>query len=526
VRPRLVPISLVALAISIAALIVAGCGGGGDSSSGTDPAEAAPAATSVFVEATIKPEGETSENIDSLAQKVFGIENVGDLIVEELEASASDSGNEIDVEKEIEPWLGSEAAIFMYDYDGDDFNSIGASIQVEDEAEAEEFVTRQFEQNAEEEEAEEGSYKGVDFRKQEDGTTAGFTDGLLVLGEEESIFKEAIDALDGENLAAEDKYTEAADEVPDGAAADVFVDIGGLIEEAGQGIDSETEEGLKILGIEPKGATGMISMIPGSDNLEIDISSNVSTTGATAGGDASELIGSLPAGSIGAIGTADFGNYIAQAIETVDKEGIPGQIPPGEFKKAIGSSGVDLDEITSSIGDLAIFVEGNSQANLGGAMVLEATDQSQAQNTIKNLGLFLRATGQPGVTAISEDGVNGFSLQSDEIGPQAIVVAAKGEKIAFAYGLKAAVAALSGKGGTLSEDPSFKAAEEALGDTPISGYVSGQSALTLFDALASPLELEEFEEARPFLEKVSYLAIGGSSEGDTQNAKLIFGVSE
>src|SRR6202012_449614 len=137
-RPRFVPILL--LAALAAALVVAGCGGGGDSGSGKNPAEAAPPGASVYVEAKIQPGGEIAENVDSLAQKVAGIEDVGSLITEELEKAAAGDGDEIDFEKEVEPWLGEEIGLFLQEYDGENFNGVGAALQVSDEGEAESFV--------------------------------------------------------------------------------------------------------------------------------------------------------------------------------------------------------------------------------------------------------------------------------------------------------------------------------------------------------------------------------------------------
>jgi hypothetical protein len=508
---------------ALAAALIAGCGGGGGSSSGKEPAEAAPPDSSVFVEASIHPSGEVAENVDSLAQKIAGVDNVGELIVGEIEKEAASEGQEFDFEKEVEPWLGEKAGIFLREYDGENFSQIGAVLQVEDEGEAEEFI----EQHAEEGEkpVEEGSYEGVDFKQLEDGTTFGFTEGLLLFGEKEGNFKEAVDALDGENLASQEKYGDATGEESDGSIADVYVDIGGLIEEAGEQIPAETQAGFELLGIEPKGSTALISLVPGSDNVEMDVTSNLGTGTAT-GGDASKLLGSLPSGSILAAATPEFGKAIQHTIDTIDEQGIPGQVPPHEFKKALSQSGVDIEAIVGSLGGLGFFVEGNSERNIGGAVVIESTNASEASNTVKNLGLLLRASGTPGITAFNEDGASGFSIPNSELGGKPIVVAVANGKIAIALGPKAAAAALSGKGGTLADDPEFKAAQSALGSTPISAYVSGKSALTLIEAVSSPLEQAELMEAKPYLEKLSYLAIGGSSSGDRFSAKLILGLTE
>jgi Protein of unknown function (DUF3352) len=519
VRPRFVPIVL--LAALAGALIAAGCGGGG-SSSGKDPAEAAPPGASVFVDAKIQPGGEIAENVDSLAQKVAGIESVGALVTEELEKTAADDGDEIDFEKEVEPWLDEEAGLFLQEYDGENFNGVGAALQVSDEAEAESFLDEQAKTSGE---LEKGEYEGVDFTTLEDGTSYAVTEGLLLFAQEQKILKQMVDALDGENLDSAESFEAATGEEPDGSVANVYVDIGGLIDEAGQGIETETKLGLEVLGIEPEGSTALISLVPGSETLEMDVNSDLSS-GAIAGGDASAMLESLPAGSVAAFASPEYGKALQQIIDRIDANGIPGQIPPHEFKRALAQSGIDLESIVGSIGDIGVFAEGNSESNLGGALVIESTNPTEAQNTVKNLGLLLRATGTAGVTAFSESGLSGFSIRDDEIGPKPLVVAAGASKIVIAYGPKAAAAAATEKAGTLAEDPTFEEAKSALGDTPISGFVNGTSAVQLFETLASPLEQAEISLARPYIEKIGYLAIGGSSSEGQSQAKIVAGLGK
>src|SRR4051794_39283771 len=231
----------------MAALLVAGCGGDSGSSE-SDPAEAAPPGASVFVAAQIQPDSEIAENVDSLAEKIAGIDSVGALIAGELENSASEAGSEIDFDKEVQPWLGDEAGIFLQEYDGEDFQGAGGALQVTDEGEAEEFVDKQTEESGES--YDDGEYEGVDFKVDEDDATVGFTEGLLMYAENERIFKQMVDALDGENLASAESFADTSDEAPDDSVGDVYVDIGALIQETGQGIDDETRIGFELLGIE------------------------------------------------------------------------------------------------------------------------------------------------------------------------------------------------------------------------------------------------------------------------------------
>ena len=107
-KPRLV--LLVAAATAALALLAAGCGGSEDGS-GSDPAALAPPKSPLYIEATVQPEGELKTNVDALAKSIAGVDDLGGLIVSELESSASDSGEELDFEKEVEPWLGEKGGL-------------------------------------------------------------------------------------------------------------------------------------------------------------------------------------------------------------------------------------------------------------------------------------------------------------------------------------------------------------------------------------------------------------------------------
>lgn len=523
--PDLVMVRLVlgTLLAALCALAVAGCGGGGSGESGgTEPAAVAPAGSPVYVEASIQPEGETKTNIEALAKNLAGIDDLGGLIATELEKSASNEGDEVDFEKEVEPWLGEKGAVFFPEFENGESNDSVVAIQVTDAGAAEDFLDKHAKSGGEP--AEDGSYEGVDFKIEKNGTAVGVFEELLIVAQSEDLFKQTVEAAEGESLAEEDKFAEAVSEVPDGSAADVYVDIGALIKAAGSGVDPQAKMFLDSIGIEPEGATAVASAIPGSDQLEIDLSTDAAGENPPSG-DASEMLGSLPADSVLALASAEFGKRFSEGIDKLDAQGIPGQVPPHQLKQTLKQqSGIDLESIASSIGDVGLFVEGGNAQSLGGALVLGTEDPTQASNTVSNIGLFLRASGTPGITAISGK-ATGFSIRSPELGRQPVVVAAKGARIAIAYGLAAATAALGESGGTLADSPTYKEALGALGGTPVSGFVDGHAALQLISSMIPPGE-EEFRKAKKYLTKVDYVAIGSEASGDLVKAKLIVGVGK
>jgi uncharacterized protein DUF3352 len=511
---------LLLVVVASAALLAAGCGGSGDSSS--DPATLAPSQSPVFIAATVQPQGELRSNVEALARS-FGVEDLGGLIVSEIESSAGSSGEELDYEKEIEPWLGEKAGLFLQEYDGDEFEGYGAAIQTTDPGATQDFIDKRSRES--DEVPEEGSYEGVDYKVQsDDGTTVGVVGDFLVFAEDKRIFKAMVDASGGESLADEDTYTRSIDAAPSGSFADVFVDVGGLIDQSGGTIDPEARQFLDSAGVDPGEATAVASLIPGSDQVEIDFAGNLGGESPPSG-DASKLLGSLPANSFAAFASADFGDRFEEAIDQIDANGISGEVPPHKFKSGLKEAGIDLEKVAASVGDLGVFATGNSERSLGGAAVLAMKDAKEATNTVANIGLLLRATGTPGITAISGK-ASGFSIRGADLGPKPLVIAARDERIAIAYGLPAATQALAtDSGDTLADSPTYKEAVSALGSTPISGFVDGPAALKLAAALVPPGE-DGFREAKRYLTKIDYLAIGAGSSGDLATAKLIAGIGK
>ncbi len=517
VKPRFV---LSALLVVLTTSLVAGCGGGG-SGGGTDPASVAPATTPLYIDFTVSPEGETKANIEELAQKLAGIDDLGGLIVAELEESATEEGEEVDFEKEIKPWLGERAGFIYPKLEGGDFHDFAVAVQVTDSGEAEAFLDKQTSSGKEKFEA--GSTEGVDFEVGEDGTTVGVLDELLVIAVEEEVFKEVVAASQGEALADQSSYTDAIANVPSESAADVYVDIGNLIGEAEAGgeIDRSTRLFFENVGVELTEASAVASLVPGSEQLEIDLSSNATGENPPSG-DGSKMLESLPRDSVAAFASAEFGKRFNEGIDQIDEKGIPGQVPPHQLKQGLKQSGIDLESIASSIGDAGVFLEGNSERNIGGALVLATENATQARNTVSNLGLFLRASGLPGVTALNGK-ASGFSVRSRELGRRPLVVIAKGERIAIGYGLASATAGVAESGETLADSPAYKEAVDALGGTPIAAFVDGPAALRLASALVPPGE-EGFREAKRYLTKIDYIAAGSEASNGLATAKIIVGV--
>jgi Protein of unknown function (DUF3352) len=509
------------MAIVAAALLVAGCGGGSGGSGG-EPAGVAPMDAPVYISLNLAPEAKESEELDALTKSVLGIDNVGEFAAEQLEQAALGEGEKFNFEEEVEPWLGENAGMYLAGYDGNDFHGFGLIFETTDAGEAEEFIEKRVEANGEK--SEEGEYEGDKyFVEPEDESVLGMVGDYLVFGEGKEDFEAMVEAFEGEGLNESAKYKTAMESASEAGVGSVYVDIGGLIEETKGAIPAETEAFFDLVQIEPKEATAVATVVPHSEAVEIDLSSNLGT-GAT-GGDATALLESLPATATAGFASAEFGKGFGEGIDKLSEEGIPGQIEPGELEPALEAVGINLHTIFASIGAVGGFVEGTEVSNLGGAMVIETTNATEAKNTVANIGLLLRATGTKGVTAISGE-LSGFSVHSEKLGPQPLIVGATGEKIVVAYGPKAAARALKSNSKTLGSTADFEAAKGAIGSTPMNAFIDGGPGLKLVEGLLSPEDLAKIEGARPYLQKISYVAVGSEAKGKTTTAKVIVGMGK
>jgi hypothetical protein len=509
---------------AIMALLVAGCGGGSDSSSGgSGLADLASPGSLVFAEAQLQPKGELKQNTDSVAKSFTGGEGLGAFVISELESSARQDGESLDFAKEVEPWLGAKGGVAFEHLEGGELSEPLIAIETTNTAAAQSFIDKRASQGKNP--SKDVSYEGVKFQVGgPEDNAVGLIGETVVLAQSEKEFKAAVDASKGESLGGEDRFQSTIDNASNGSLADIYVDVGGIIKQSENGESAEQAKGaLQATGIDAEEATAVASVIPQAKQIVVDLSSELNGEEAPAG-DASKLLGSLPAGSFAALATSEFSKQLKEAIDSLDDEGIPPDLEPGELKSSLEQAGIDLDKIADSLDEAAIFAEGSSRSSLDGAMVV-TSKSSEAADAIASLGTLLRAARVPGITAVSGK-ASGFSISASQLGGKPIVVVAKDDRIAVGYSLAPALAVLNGgSGAMLSSTAGYKAAVSALGKTPISAYVDGPAALQLAEAIV-PRSKTDFWEAVPYLKKITYIGIGRGANDEVATAKLIAGIGK
>ncbi|HEX5761899.1 MAG TPA: DUF3352 domain-containing protein [Solirubrobacterales bacterium] len=519
---RRVPISLLLVLV----LAIGGCGDSGDGGGSGDAsslASIAPPTSPIFIEGIIRPKGELQRDVEAVAQKIAGIDDVDAEIISKLEEEAEEEGEPFDYETDVEPWLGERAGIFLNEFDGEDFQQFGVAIETTDPDAAQSFIEKQA--DADKDPIDDASYEGVEYKiDAADESVYGIVDDLVIVAEEEKAFKAAVDATNGDSLADEAAYGDAIEGATDGSLADIYVDVGLMIEQSGDQIDPTALKAFESAGIEPKEATAVASVVPGADQVEVLISSDLGDQEAPSG-DASELLESLDSEAFAALAFSGFGDQVSEALDELDKEGIEGEVPPGQLKKGLKQAGIDLEAIAGSLEDGALFATGSSEKSLEGALVFTTDGSEEATEAISSIGDLLTGLGAAGVRKL--DGGNGqatgFEVNSPDLGEKPLVVLTSDDRIAIGYGnVPAALALKPSKGGRLGDEAAYEEAVKALGETPITGYVDGPGALRLAQSLTG--NDSEFREAKKYLRNISSIAIGSEAEGNRVTAKLIVGI--
>ena len=235
--------------------------------------------------------------------------------------------------------------------------------------------------------------------------------------------------------------------------------------------------------------------------IEIDVSSDLGSDEPPSG-DATELLGSLPADSVVGVRHRRLRQADRRRDRRDRREGHPGRDPAEPVQERLKEAGIDLDKIAGSIGDLGVFVEGDSESNLGGAVVMTTTKAERSAEHGRQHRPAAARHRHPG---------RDRDLRRPQrlLGPQRRTSARsrwssppRASRSRSPTACRRRPRRLHRPQARPSATPGFKEAASALGATPISGFVGGPAALSLASALLPADEKAEFEEAKPYLDKI------------------------
>ncbi len=521
---RLLLISLLsALAVGLIA-----CGGGGDSTDvadlGPDPATMAPADSPVYVDAVVRPSGSMGDDLESALSKLLATDDPGAKITAAFDEGVSNDGYSYG--EDVEPWLGARAGAFFTGYDAQAEEPQGAAVvAVTDAAAAQAFLDKVAESQPGTEE--DLDYEGVSYKLDEDGVASGIDGDFLVVGPEQS-FKDAVDAGAGESLAENDDVNADREPIPSDSLFSLYIDTPAVLDLIKRDADLSPAD-LKAFELQianydegPVTAWGRAT----SETMELG-SVSPAAKGST---EPSALIESFPfeawlAFSVGGLGDqiqAQF-QQISNVIDSA-QSGV-GDLPSGFDSADLNAkirekTGLDLSSDFDWMGDGGGFVEGSSLFGLGGALVIEATDEEGASSALEKIRT---ALSKESSLQVSPTEGSGFQVQ---IPPVSAEVSLQDGKVVAAVGAASTEDALD-PSETLGDSDPFAAARSSLGeDLAPSFYLSFPAVVSLIESTGEVTSDPDYQSAKPYLGALDYLITGTSIDGDQAMSRVVLGLQE
>lgn len=505
-------ILLTIIALTTAIALAAGCGRDGASSSGA--AMLAPAGSLVYGEATLRPEGEQKAAIDALVAKFPGEGSAGERIRSLLDKALAESDSKLSYERDVEPWLGDEAAFFVTGIRPNGGDADAAVLLASDDEDATVATIEK------EEGERKTDYRGRDlYLFAQDESAGAVVDGWLLLGNPGGV-KAAIDIAEGGDPIGEDEaYEQTLEDAPEDRLGFVYFNAPAFAEQLGNSPAGAAFGQFRRLFAEPVIAT------LDADDAGIRVEATVPESllaGFPIVAEGSDLAAGLPADAWLAMAQPELGKTVETYADLVAGS-IGGRDVIEEQVKA--ATGLDLEEdVISWMGDWGAFVRGTSVAQLDGAVIVETSDEAASGRFIDALARLARKNAEPG-TRIGPLALGGGGEGITWRGPgvsQPIHAFQRDGKVVFAYGDAAARDALD-PAEELGDSATFAEAKDALGgDYAVSFYLAIEPILELADSAGAAAD-EDWQEARPYLEPLGALVGGARKDGDELHSA--FGLS-
>ncbi|MFA9271236.1 MAG: DUF3352 domain-containing protein [Baekduiaceae bacterium] len=525
-----------ALALS---LPLAACGGSDSTGDGgPDPASAVPAKAPVYVEATVRPEGDLKDNTLQVAGKLLNSENPE----EELQKFLQDAGTETDTgnfnyDEDLKPWLGQRVGLYFTELrDGDDAQG-ALVLQVTDADKAKESLSKAAREPEKGEPApsvSEKEYNGTSYEVTTDDTAQTVVDDLALVGTEAGV-KASIDARksDGGALADADAFKKATDALgdEDNSIGSLYVDVKATIDQAVASGEVEQDEATALRQV--LGATGFTTVAAGlsveENALRVDVASQ-SSKDVPDLGNPSEAVAELPGDSWLALGIGDIQKVVEYQLSQLSTvTALSGQADINTLIEQLNRQlKINIrEDLLSWMGEGAAFVRGTNLADIGGALVVQSKDPAKTKASMETIENLVKLFGGKNVrvtplTAADVDA--GFVVRTEQF-PLPVNVALAGDKFIVAVTDPALQAAIK-PAGTLGDNADFKAAADALGDgIKPSLYLGFRPVLDLVEGFGVG-EDPDYKAAKPTLDQLRALAAGGNSDDDVTRQRLVLTLND
>ena len=501
---RLTPFPALAAAALAAALVVAGCGGSSNSGD-ANPASVVPATAPLYLEATIRPQGDQKTAIEGIIKKLGGVENPGEQIQKLIDNASKKSGDKLDYSKDIEPWLGDRLAIAAPSLRGSGSNQdVAVIIATKDAGKAQDAIDKDKQSGATDQE-----YNGVKYTLNGD-TAEGIVSDFVVIGSEKG-FKAIVDGSKGDSLADSDAYKNSAAAGGGDQLGLIYLNTRRFIDDlsaSGQLSAAQVDQFKQLAGTQ--GTAPVVgSLSAQTDQITLALTGPAAEAANVTS--QSSVLPALPAATWLALGVPKVGASISGQIA---KTGGAASAIESFGNQIKAQTGIDLQrDVFDVLGDMAFFASGTTVESLNAGAIFDTSSQADGARLVRKLAPLVSRAGASSGTKVAVV-AGGFSVTSPRL-PGKVVVVQRGNKMAIVYG---GVDRALDSGQTLADNPDFRDAARAIG-APVTFFLSFGALSAIGEATAG--SNPQFSQAKATLDKLNWLSFGGKADGKTQVAKII-----
>ncbi len=505
---------LVACAAAPAALI-AGCSGGrgGDSDVDVGPATAVPPSAALYIDGTVKPTGQTQTDAKAALGKVLNTPDPGGKIVSLIEGQAKADGHPFNYQQDVAPWLGEQAGIFFTDLT-DNAQKGAAVIETTNPGAALAFARKVSGATATTPAPQ--TYNGASYQAEPDDPTTvfGAVGDFLVTGDVEG-FKAAVDADKGDSLGDNSDFKDSLDQLPSDRLGTFYTVPKTLIDALGTDqIDQQSQAAIEKTAGESLDKPVSGALTASADTFDMQF----------VGGDngvetpESSLIGDVPADSWLALGVGNLGDTAKRTINQLKEQGVP-NLEQGlaQVEQATGAS---IDQLTNALGDAVVYVRGESENTLNGALVIQTKDPDLTGRLLSQLQTLVQL-GSKGTTKPLQlgGGGTGFQINDPTHTPQPVEIAEQGDKIVIGYGAGSAAQSLAPPQ-ALGDSPTFSSAKGQVSDLGTDFFLDFPKVFNLAEAQGAKSD-PGYAQAKPYIAALRYLVSGSGTKGDQAELKAV-----
>ncbi|MEA2207707.1 MAG: hypothetical protein QOF54_184 [Solirubrobacteraceae bacterium] len=432
---RCVLSALLASVLAAGSLAATGCGSGASGTS-IDPARVVPASAPLYAGAVVRPTGSLQSSARAAAQ---ALTHQPDPYLRLLSALQTPGSGAIDFGKDVAPWLGPRAGVFLtatgsseqraverlatllehgiLGSAGGGFPFASGSVEgaivldTRDAPKARSFLQRLAKRAG----AHATSYRGVSYQATAGGIAFAIVARLAVIGTDTGVHAVIDTNAGGPALASAPSYAKLLAAAPAGALAHVYANAGAF---GGSGGAQRSLSGLSLLA-----GSGYLnaSLVPAPRSITVDADAIAAQPGASTGGlfasgtKAATALGELPGESWLALGLADVGHTLGADVAAIEGlASLGGGGLTGSGSEATGSgfsvkgllagilaplralggeNATTRRDFASWMGSAGLFTSGTGLLELRGGAVIDSNDPARSRAAVGELGAILRRGG-------------------------------------------------------------------------------------------------------------------------------------